>query len=1050
MECVDNQIASDLFAQKLDAEMTGAIYRHTSRCAACQVTLATTAAPLPPGQYLDPQFVTKLEARLRAFRTLGHSFFTDQPMLESGVKVGTCIVIQRRGGGGQGAVYEAYDPANDRRVVLKLFHIRGNADAREKASRRIEEAALRLNRTAHPNLLHCYEAGRFGDQVYVITEFIKGVPLSQLVQQPWRRVLEHFVQAGRGLSAAHKAGISHLAFHPDACVVENAAERRVRVMDFQVVAAQADATSEGEAAGNESGGAIKAINPAMEKAMKAGDSFIGYLPSFVGQLPSEPQQPVFEAPPTALGQAEHVAPEQLRGAHHGHRTDQYNFCSALYHALFHQRPFRGASLNEWSRNVLCGSIERPPRESQVPKRVRNVILKGMSLRPEQRFGSMDELLAALTRSTRVNHLKHFVITAGVVACVASVATVSGLRVRHRDAGSVDCRPEATRLISEIWSSADQERVKSTWLASGGPRAAESWAALKRAMDGASAAWVDGYAQACQGNAAAVPAIIPCMEDHRRRLQNTLTTLEEDVEIGREFGPQLIDFLEPPEDCKKIATAGQAAFQGPLKEADLADLAGEQDRARERVAKLLPPEGENPALRSRLQLWLGQSYRRSGDYARARKHLREAAWVAQASGLDHESVRAGAELLRTSWDPQDVETWRGFTRAALQKSGSLPHLRALLSEAEAQGLYNLRETRQARLSAQENLVLIESAFGSSSPRAAQSLLQLGGYLREDGNVKLARSTLERSLELHEQLYGKNSLATAAVRVALAEVLIDDGDDAEFAKQEELTLAAVRAAPRGAALLEADLAALKGRFGARREKVDTAEEQLKRAAELYEQAGGPLYPGLAETLLDLADTLIANRHDAEATAILQQVEAMWAAQNMIGHPQYDRLRLGRARLHASRGQNDLVIATLAESADPDDTRAATPTLAEARLLLGRAYWASQQPNKAIDFFALSATTWERLRGEDALELIEPLSSLADAHLQRREMHLAVPPLEKLVKLLKPGLRRAQTMLSLARALRESGGDRDRAEALTREALNALAGDDRKSMERWLKDE
>jgi tetratricopeptide (TPR) repeat protein len=145
--------------------------------------------------------------------------------------------------------------------------------------------------------------------------------------------------------------------------------------------------------------------------------------------------------------------------------------------------------------------------------------------------------------------------------------------------------------------------------------------------------------------------------------------------------------------------------------------------------------------------------------------------------------------------------------------------------------------------------------------------------------------------------------------------------------------------------------------------------------------------------------------------------------------------------------LVIATLAESADPDDTRPATEVLAESRFLLGRAYWLSAQPARAIDLFNLSAVSWERLRGENAPEMAEALAALADAHVQRREYAFALPQLEKLVKILPAGIRRSQAQMTLASVLRQSGGDRERASALEKEALGNLGGEQRRALRQTL---
>jgi serine/threonine protein kinase len=62
---------------------------------------------------------------------------------------------------------------------------------------------------SHPNVAAVYEVGTVEDQVFVAMEFVEGKTLTQwLAGEPrtWREVVEVYVQAGRGLAAAHAAG----------------------------------------------------------------------------------------------------------------------------------------------------------------------------------------------------------------------------------------------------------------------------------------------------------------------------------------------------------------------------------------------------------------------------------------------------------------------------------------------------------------------------------------------------------------------------------------------------------------------------------------------------------------------------------------------------------------------------------------------------------------------------------------------------------------------------------------------------------------------------
>jgi hypothetical protein len=91
-----------------------------------------------------------------------------------------------------------------------------------------------------------------------------------------------------------------------------------------------------------------------------------------------------------------MAPEQLlRGGPGDARSDQFSFCVALYEGLYGERPFVASSLAELTLAIAEGQVGAPPADRAVPAWLRAILLRGLSARPEDRFPSMEALLAAL-------------------------------------------------------------------------------------------------------------------------------------------------------------------------------------------------------------------------------------------------------------------------------------------------------------------------------------------------------------------------------------------------------------------------------------------------------------------------------------------------------------------------------------------------------------------------------------------------------------------------------------------------------------------------------
>jgi eukaryotic-like serine/threonine-protein kinase len=299
-------------------------------------------------------------------------------------------------------VYRAYDPELDRQVALKLMTTWDEADAVGPA--RLVREARAMAKITHPNVAAVYDVGLVDDGVYIAMELIEGPTLevwTRATARPWTEILRMYLLAGRGLAAAHDAGLVHRDFKPDNVMV--GLDDRPRVLDFGLARPAASDEDDELLLPDESSVAQAIAQPSPWSDASSSGLRASLGPQTASVSGSFDLQIAVTRTGLVTGTPAYMASEQHLGEPGGPASDQFAFCVSLWEALFRQRPFAGESFFEIADSIVEGRLLQPPAHARVPGWITNLLERGLASAPEQRHPSMRSLLASFVFSFKVLH-----------------------------------------------------------------------------------------------------------------------------------------------------------------------------------------------------------------------------------------------------------------------------------------------------------------------------------------------------------------------------------------------------------------------------------------------------------------------------------------------------------------------------------------------------------------------------------------------------------------------------------------------------------------------
>ncbi len=377
----------------------------------------------------------------------------------SAATMGRYLVLDRIGEGGMGVVYKAYDPVLDRRVALKV--LRQLPDGLGSDEERLLREGKAMAQLAHPNVVAVHDVGVHDGRVFVAMEFVEGQTLRAWLETkpPLKEVLAKFVQAGRGLSAAHDAGFVHRDFKPDNVLVGK--DGRVRVVDFGL------ARSSGREVAPPSSDDGRAV------ASTAVDASLSEHASLAGT-------------------PRYMPPEQLGGERLDARADQFAFCASLWEGLFGQPPFEAPNLLVLLDNLRQGKLKEPARRD-VPRWLVDALAKGLQPERDRRHATMASLLEILERDPAAARRRW----AAVAAALVAVAVVSIVAVRGVGPRDAPLCPTAAPSLGGVWDEPHRASMRTAFEASGKPYWTDAFKNAAALLDRYASSWVAMRDDACK-------------------------------------------------------------------------------------------------------------------------------------------------------------------------------------------------------------------------------------------------------------------------------------------------------------------------------------------------------------------------------------------------------------------------------------------------------------------------------------------------------------------------------------------------------------------------
>ncbi len=747
-------------------------------------------------------------------------------------RLGRFVVLERLGHGAMGTVVRAYDPQLDRSVAIKVLR----TQARERdpsAQARMAREARTLAKLNHPNVVAVHEVGTTDDQMFLAMEMVDGGDLARWLaehpdpQERFVEALELLSQAGRGLAAAHEAGVVHRDFKPANVLIGT--DGRVRVADFGLAR-------------------FSAAPELLESRESEGNPRDSASVTQTGAV---------------VGTPAYMAPEQREGRPADALADQYAFCVTAWEALFGTRPSAGTEL------------EPPSNQSTRARSVAAVLRRGLSSDRIARHADMQALLEGFTLNPIQRRRR---VALGALGVFGVAAVVAGYGIER----SSRC-DEVALAADEVWSAERRSQIEQGFLAIDWAGAERSWQRFAGDADAYVGEWKTAAQESCRAglidetlDEETYRARVDCFDDRMVRFDAVLEVYAEPTRelvvspfsLARALGPvkACVDRPGPVSEEARPLMRELARGLGVLKTG--------QDAEGLQILRGVVADAQEeglPLVEAHARAALGAGLLRVEGPQSASSMEEEAYWMALEHGDDVLAAQLAGSLAQSLAGTRDVDAAERWLKPATALAARVDiglDDRAELETAKARVAYARGDLETASEHFEESLRLAVEAWGPEHPEIVVNENNLANSLRLVGELDRAVRLAEHALGIRREYFGDLHPSVARSHQTLGSVLGMHQRPSEAAEHFERAVAILTETygreHRNVASGLTSLGQATQALGDEKK----AEEYYREALEIFEALGesGDL---VLTARMNLGRTLFSNGRCGEAVEVLESV-------------------------------------------------------------------------------------------------------------------------------------------------------------------------------------